>query len=352
VKTAGAVSPFEETLEHLEQHPGEYRFYQAAWLLEAAASPAAAVGRFTEPAKEAVRFCVEPSLAFPPREVQKVDRSASPPRLTTPVLALTGPNGALPLVYTDFLEERQRARDYAARDFFDLFHHRLLSLYYRTWLKFQMPSSLETGAAGPFEGALASLAGLATPGLRDRLRVADLAVLFYSGLLGPQARSAIALESLIGDYFNVPVEVEPLSGGWYLLSEETACSLDEPDFGELGDSGTLGFGALVGQEYWDPNSCVRIRLGPLSAQQYRRFLPGSPEFRELRELTRFFARGEVDFVVQLVLEREHVGACVLGDDSPAATQLGWTTWMKSGPRFDRDPDDTTIELEREEIALA
>lgn len=336
---------FEETIDNLRSSPTEYRFYQAVRLMEAASDPSAAVGHFQEPEKEAARFRVKPSLAFPPSDVLAVDFDESPPIMTTQVLALTGPNGALPLVYTDFLEERERSKDHGPRDFLDIFHHRLLSLFYRSWLKYNLSCNRETGLPFDFSSYLASLIGIGSDRLRQRLEVDDQTLLYFTGLLALQTRSAVSLEHLLADYFGVPVEVEPMSGGWYRLSPDESCRLDEDE----GESAALGFGAMVGTEYWDPNSRARIRLGPLPREKYEWFLPGATGHRELSALAEFFSRGEVDFEIQLVLARNYVPGCVLGEAGPGATQLGWTTWMKTRPDFDRDPDDTIVRLEEESL---
>jgi predicted component of type VI protein secretion system len=46
--------------------------------------------------------------------------------------------------------------------------------------------------------------------------------------------------------------------------------------------------------------------------------------------------------VQLILQREAVPKCDLGEAGLAGPRLGWFTWMKSGPEFDRAPADTVL----------
>ena len=96
-------------------------------------------------------------------------------------------------------------------------------------------------------------------------------------------------------------------GAWYPVDEESQCSL-----GENGDySEQLGLGAVVGHETWDQQSRVRIQLGPLTLEQYVDFLPGHEGHRQLRSLTQFYAGGEYDMEVQLILRRQEVPACEL-----------------------------------------
>ena len=68
---------------------------------------------------------------------------------------------------------------------------------------------------------------------------------------------------------------------------------------------------VVGDEVWDQQSRVRIRMGPLSLEQYMEFLPGGPAWRHVKALTRFFAGNEYDMELQLVLRRDEVPSCEL-----------------------------------------
>ncbi len=101
------------------------------------------------------------------------------------------------------------------------------------------------------------LLGLGTPGLTCRQAVADEALLFRCGLLGTHARSAAGLRALLMDYFDVPVEIEQFIGSWHSIDKDTQCC-----FSDTGaDSEQLGVGTVVGDEIWDQQSGIRIRLG-------------------------------------------------------------------------------------------
>jgi type VI secretion system protein ImpH len=153
------------------------------------------------------------------------------------------------------------------------------------------------------------------------------------------ARSAEGLRQLLMDYFGVPVDIEQFVGAWYPVEADSQCALGE----ETGCSDQLGFGAVVGDEIWDQQSRVRIRLGPLTLAQYHDFLPGGEACVRLRALTAFYVGGEFDLEAQLVLKREEVPACELASSADEGPQLGWTSWVKSA-KFQRDPGETILEL--------
>ena len=99
---------------------------------------------------------------------------------------------------------------------------------------------------------------------------------------------------------------------------------------------------MLGAEVWDQQSVVRIRLGPLSLEEYLDFLPNGTAYRPLCAITRFFSN-DLDFEVQLILKRTDAPRCELGAEAAGSPQLGWLTWMKNVP-LQRDPEDTVLQL--------
>jgi type VI secretion system protein ImpH len=313
----------------LETEPTSFGFFQAVRVLERLAPEREPVGGFGDPAGEVVRFATNPSTSFPPGEIRSLTKGEDEPaRMVVNFLGLTGPQGVLPLHYSQLVAERTRARDTALRDFLDLFHHRILSLFYRAWMRHHANAS-------PLSDHLLDLLGLGTDHLTERLSLSHEQLLDHVGLLGPQGRSAVALEELIESFFDVPARVEQFVGGWYPIERETQCSLGE----ELDASTQLGLGAVVGDEIWDPQARVRIRIGPLTRARYDEFLPSGRAFRQLEALTDFFVGGHFDFELQLVLARDEVPTAVLGSDEPPP--LGWATWLHTRP-LQRDPDEVVF----------
>jgi type VI secretion system protein ImpH len=326
--------------ERLFAEPYSFEFVQAVRLMHVFYKDRSGVGLFQLPRNEALRFGVNPSLTFPASEIQSLETEPGrPPLMRVNFLGLIGPLGVLPIYYTELVAGRVQARDNTLRDFLDIFHHRLLSLFYRAWQKYRYLVGVEQGDGDRFSRYLFDVVGLGTDGLRDRQDVPDVSFLYYAGLLAQQPRSAVALEQLLADYFGVDVRVEQFLGAWYRLSSNAQCNLDYTE----SDSQQMGFGAVVGDEVWDPQARVRLVLGPLTLRQYLDFLPSGSAFRPLRTVVRLFAGDELDFEVQLILRREDVPACELGATGIASPQLGWLSWSKTKP-VDRNPNETVLQL--------
>jgi type VI secretion system protein ImpH len=335
------VDTYAQVQAALRNDPWNFEFFQAIRLLErmGAGKP---IGRFENPGEEAVRLSCNPSLSFPPSENHSLQWSErGQPQLSVNFMGLVGPLGVLPLPYTEWINDRIRAKDHTFRAFLDLFHHRILSLFYQAWEKYRFPVAFERDRDDRFTRYLLAFLGLGTQGLRNRLSVPDEAIVFYTGLFGLQTRSATALRQILGDYFQVPVEIVQYVGTWRAIPpDDQSRPGDERDYAEQ-----LSLGAIAGDEVWDQQSTARVVLGPLTLRQYIDFLPIGSAFKPLCDLLEFFSRREIDFELQLCLKREQTPIFHLDYDShDTEPLLGWTTWLKSAP-MTRDPADTVLQLQ-------
>ncbi|MHC4398295.1 MAG: type VI secretion system baseplate subunit TssG [Planctomycetota bacterium] len=345
-----------------------FDFFQAVRLLERIAQEQSPedhrrkrqpVGYDHAPGQEVVRFRALPSHSFPPgsvtslrspKETEDDDPDDRPPEMTVSFMGLTGPTGVLPRHYTSLVIERARDKDFTLRDFLDLFHHRTVSLFYRAWRKYRFAVGYERAQlAGPdaeedlLTWALYCLVGLGTGGLRGRMRVDDEAYLFFAGHFARHPRSAVALERMIADYFNMPTQLKQFRGQWLYLSRDDQSALPQPEFPE-GLNNQLGLSVVVGERVWDVESKFRVRLGPLPYRQFREFFPTGGALLPLCQLARSYVGPQFDFDVQPVLIADEVPRCILGGDGPDAAHLGWNTWVRSGS-FDHDVDDALFSLQ-------
>lgn len=322
----------------LGDEPTSFGFFQAVRLLQRLTPERATVGRFVDPATEAVRFAVPPAISFPPSEIDALELSdTAPARMSVNFMGLTGPQGVLPHQYSLLIADRNRSRDSAIAEFFDLFHHRMLSLFYRAWEKNRYEVAFERGEEDPLTAHLRDFAGISLEAVRSALPVPEELLLFHVGLLAPMPRSARSLEQLLSEYLDAPVAVEQFVGRWYPLPESDQCEIG----GAESPSNQLGLGAVAGDEIWDAQTTVRIRIGPLSRDRYDDLLPGGRAYEIVRWITKFFSNDQFDFELQLVLERADVPGLTLGDDQP--NPLGWSTWIRTGA-FARDADETLLTL--------
>jgi len=241
--------------------------------------------------------------------------------------ALTAANAKLDKTYRRILASTDSSR------------RRLLQSAEAAWEKYRVTVAYERGERDRFSHILRDVIGLGTDFLEDRQIVRDDSLLFYSGLLGIHTRPAASLRQILWDYFDVPVEVEQLVGAWHILEDNNQCKFDKANT----YSEQVGLGAIVGDEIWDQQSGVRVRLGPLTLKQYLDFLPTGTAYEPLQAILRFYSGWEIDYEVQLVLKRKQVPGCQLGDDSDEGPKLGWVSWAKNID-LNCDPDDTVLRV--------
>jgi type VI secretion system protein ImpH len=351
-----------------------FDFFQAVRLLGRMDLTRTPVGRRGPPAHEVVRFRALQALHFPASSVHDLTPRAAdrPPTMTVTFMGLTGPSGALPRHYTELLlnlvRDAKGQERHALAAWFDLFNHRLISLFYRAWEKyrFYLAQELEQDSRrepDPFTGALFSLVGLGFPSLRQRMRVVtapivmkhdvhaedarvvaridDLALLHYGGFLAHRPRCAVSLQHMLADFFGMPVRVRQFEGQWLALDAANQSQLG------VGSSGELGVNVVAGDRVWDVAGKFRLQLGPLRWEQFEMLLPDrSPSparkaFFLLSHLVRLYVGAELDFDVQLVLRASDVPACRMAADAVPGPYLGWNTWVRNEP-LNRDADDAVF----------
>ena len=331
----------------LRRVPYEFEFFQAVRLLERMLPNRAPVGRFVSPGREVARFSAHVAFPFPASQIQQIDWPDGPdgkdlpqggaPRMVINFMGLAGPSGVLPLYYTELIVERIRQKDRALLRFLDIFNHRMISLFYQAWEKYRFTIAYERGERDRFSHHLMDLIGIGSRRLENRVAVRDDSLLFYAGMLSLHSRPAAVLQRILADYFEIPVEIEQFVGAWQGLGPSDLCRFDRG----LGVSEQLGGGAIVGDEIWNQQSGVRIKLGPLGLGQYLDFLPSGTAYEPLRSLAKFVSRDEIDFEIQLILKKDEVPACELGLGDAAAPRLGWTSWAKTAPLLE-DANDTIL----------
>lgn len=333
----------ERLLALLSQDPTSFRFFQTVRLLHGLDQDRQPIGHFAPPQEEVARFSAPPALAFPPSELRGLlTEDGRPTHIEANFFGLNTVNGPMSRASTALLLERERARDNSTAAFLDLFNHRALSLFFRAWRRYRFALHLESNRTeDSLVERLYDLVGLGTPGLRNRMSIPDTAAIFYAGLLSRQVRSAESLEQILHGYFGVSVSVQQFTGTWERLSPDQQTHLREgQSFAEC-----LGQGTVVGDEVWNPEGALTIRLGPMPIHRYQDFLPGGHGQRELEAWLQFFSRRAFRFVVQLVLRRDDVPEVHLTTDTQAPrNRLGYETWLKRRP-FRRDPDETTYILQ-------
>lgn len=274
------------TLEQLIAEPSRFDFYQAVYAIERQFSSEQklwqGVGRDGFPAKELVRFKSVQHLGFPGQPISKItpqlpaqaggesENKIQPHALAMHVsfMGLTGPSGVMPQHYTEMVLQRLKQRDKTMRDFFDLFNHRLISLYYRAWEKYRFACQYEMSRNhdDSFSQVIRHLSGAqSTLGL------------YYAGAFAQQNRSARQLTQILSELLGCNVELNPLQGRWLKLGADEQSRLPM-QFLRQGQHAQLGRSAMLGSRVWDVSSAIDITVKVPSGQG-QSLQPGSRRYQ-------------------------------------------------------------------------
>jgi type VI secretion system protein ImpH len=317
------------------------RFFTSVQLLEQLFPEAARVGADGPPSKEAMRFRHDPGFAFAAGDLREIRRFSVPENdhrpayeiveIETTFLGLTGSSSPLP----NYLAEQILFEDTdhpIRRDFLDVFHHRAVSLFYRGVARLSLPREHTADKTSVWVKRGLALGGVDAyepeAGTRGLPPATLLALL---PLLAGRARSARGLQTALRyvlrkDLGSVAsVWVEQNVPAWFGISPEDQTALGRTNH-------ALGRRVVLGTRAPDRAGKFAIRIGPLTAANYTRFLPGGDLLPLVRATVDTFQRAPLDFDLKLVVGADAVPSFALSTVRPAS--LGRTTWL-SGANTER-----------------
>lgn len=359
-----SAAPLDATLRRARDKPWTFGFMALMRRLAAAHGDLPPIGRARRPQQEAFRLGQAAALTFAPREIaevvladdapgRSVGAAALPlqprptsesgleagpgpepgsepgrPRIRVYGLGLLGPNGPLPLHFTEMVRERRENHgDTTLADFLDLFHHRYLTHLYRAWAQAQAAAGLDRAEDESFSRYVARLSGHEPSEIRDSV-LPSHARLAASSHLSHDARHPDGLAGTLSRFFAVPVEVQEFVMQWIRIDAE-----DQTQLGHARESGALGVGAIAGEVVPDRQNKFRVVIGPLPLDQYLRFTPWGKDLPLLVEWVRGFIGHEFMWEVELRIRSDSAPPARLEDKE----RLGWSTWLGAADAGAIDP---------------
>jgi len=329
-KDPGAARP-PHPVHDIAAAPYRYDFFQALRLIEAWAADKPRLGRARRPADEAVRLGQAADLSFAPASLASAtmtDRLGRP-RIEVRFFGLFGPNGPLPLHLSAYARDRALNRgDETLVRFADLFHHRLLLLFYRAWAQARPTVSLDRPAEDRFADYVGSLLGVGGPPWRGRDALPDHARLAFAGLFACQVRHGDGLARVLGRYLGMAVRVESFVGRWMPLPAEERTRIGRAGRSGRQPSARLGASAVLGRAVFDRQHHFRLHVGPLTLAEFESLLPVGSRLAALEALVRQYVGLEFGWDLRLELQPDQQPPCRLG----RGARLGWTSWLAAAHR--------------------
>jgi type VI secretion system protein ImpH len=308
-------------------------------LLPPGQTPKRPAGTMARLAEEATRFRAVIAAHFQavpalPVADATLRNTTDPTVVETTFASVAGAQGVLPSHYTTLILQRLRDGDPALKDFFDLYHHRIVSALVRAWEKHRphvttRPQNHEAESGVDlftrYVRAITNRKRSGEPSSYD-----DNVLLYYSGIFSDRRRPAGALEAVLGDYFRIPVEIHEYHAMRTRLRPEHRWRLSaSPDDSHAG--ATLGLGLLLGETVQVVQTSFQVQIGPISYEQFRLYLPQGRLFPQFHQLIRYFVGAEFVFTVQLLLTANDAPEFRLGGQADHGVRLGWETWLLTEP---------------------
>lgn len=333
-------------LRRLVEQGWQFSFFQAVWLLERAYPDRVGPGQRGPVSAEAIRFRPDVSLGFPPTDVRRVSRCESADgtvfhRVEPTFLGLYGVATPLPLHYAvrvlKSVESAPRELAGAAgeeteaqrvdpgssriRDFLDLLHHRVISLFYRAWTKYRYYATFAMPGRDVITPYLLRLIGLHPTWDRTVLGIAPVKMIRYAGLLTQRPRTAVGLEGLLRDFFaGIPARLRQIVGRWVSLRETDLCRMGQAN-------SRLGVDTIAGEQVYDLSGAFRLSFGPVDWATYHSLLPDGPRFAQACALVRLYCVDPLAFTIEVTLRAGEVPEMTLASDGGA--RLGYTSWVRT-----------------------
>jgi type VI secretion system protein ImpH len=284
------------------------------------------------PSRENVRFRPPLNIGFPTGDVESVevterDENEEPRRFQVDVnfMGLYGPSSPLPTHFSESFLWAGEGQE-GARDFIDLFHHRMISFVFRAWLKYRYSEQFDAAALDDFSRRMLCLIGVGTPGMEPGSGLALLPLLRTAGLLADRHRSAVGLQRFLRAQFGLPsIRIEACAEHHARVPSPQTLRLGRP-------TARLGETAVLGEYVVDRSGRFRVVVGPVDLPTARRFLPGSDDLPRLVKLVRLYVRDPLEFDIQIRIPADQIAPLRLS--ARVQLGLGHLTWLSPDGRHE------------------
>lgn len=325
---ARSAAQLVELLESVRSEPYANGFYSLLRRIDALSEDRPRIGSSRLPADDPVRLAQDPDTAFASSEIAGCELNGGrPPRIYGRAFGLFGPQGALPLHLSEHARNRIRHhRDASFARFVDLFHHRLISLFYRAWASAQPAIQRDRPGQDGFARQIDALFGLAPESLHDRDAFADENKRYFAGHFARQSRDPDSLAAMVGECFKVPTRLQEFDAAWVTIPSGERSRLGDPATAGLGES------SLLGARIFSRQGRFKLELGPMPYTSYRQLFPDQPRASALASIVRLYCGLDLDCSVKLILLAAEIPSPELGGER----QLGRDFWLGGAGRRQQD----------------
>jgi len=307
----------------LESEGRRFSFFQAVQLLHRLIPDTTPVGELGPPSTEPVRFKHDPSLVFHAGDIDAVEIKESKgvlrAEMTTTFLGLTGTTSPLATVFAEDVLRAEEAEEPSLRGFYDLFHHRLVSLFYRSWKKYRFTAGFRSDGSDPFSRRMLAFVGVDMNGAVPCRGLPPLHVLALAPLVATRTRPARTLQIVLERVLpGTKVAIESFALRRVQIREDDRCLVGK-------QNNVVGASFAIGRTVADRSGRFRVLVGPVDYPTFESLMPGGRQHSRLRDVIFQFAPAHLEPELELILGTEHAPQFRLGAERGG--RLGVTTHL-------------------------
>lgn len=337
-----------EFIESASKESAEADFFSFLRTVEALAKDKPRIGSSNSLRDELIEFKQPAHLEFASSTVASIlplpERKNGGPlaSLEAYFLGLSGPNGALPYAMTDYILSRKNGlahpdrviegrrdttlnrRDTSLFDFLNIFNHRFLSYFYRSWSSARKTTDYDRPDESRFKGFLGALSG----GITERTGIQNTSHQYFSGHFSNKSRHPEGLGKILSDYLDCSVSIVENVGHWI-----TCDTSDELSLGQLGGAGapSLGEGIIMGSRIWDRQLRFDINIGPISFEKFQSYVPlssgvESEIVKQIKHIVSLYTDRVYFCVANISLDKHEIPPPCLGGGQ---FRLGIDSWVRN-----------------------
>jgi type VI secretion system protein ImpH len=320
----------DDALRELLAAQGEkFNFFQAVQLLLRLSPDSVPVCELGPPQDEALRFVHDPQLIFHSSDITDIkprvirDGHAFA-QVQSTFLGLFGTASPLASFISEDVIAAEQNDQKSLKAFYDIFHHRLISLFYRAWKKYRFAVGFRSDGTDAFTRRALVFVGVDANGAMPRQGLPAIELLGLASLLAHRTRSARTLQIILQRL----IPGTPVSIKQFVLRR---VKLDHDQRVHLGvQNTTIGENFTIGRSVIDRSGRFRVAVGPVDYDVFEALMPGGRYHTTLRKIVEQFSRGVLESELELKVKEDAAPRFQLGN--PRGAILGTTTTIAAAQR--------------------
>lgn len=314
-------------MQHIEAQLPKMNFYRFCQLLEQITDNQLAMGTGETPLDDPLRFAPSPEMSFPAGELRCIEREPylnRPITVRTRFLGLYGVDSVLPSALLDDIVHKADGYQ-AVIDFLDIFNHRMITQFYRVWLKYHYPASFLSGGKDPISQCLLGLTGLGIKGSSEKIGTPASRFLALLGLVTQRTRTADGIMGVIKVLVpECDVDVQEFYPIW--MSVPKRMPLD-------GKTASLSGNTVLGKRFRESNQTVKVTIKPRNAQLIAPLLPDGQLYHDIMALMRAYLGYQIEVKFALSISSRFLPRTQL---IKAGSRLGQTASLIRGDKSQKE----------------